>query len=303
MPNDTDFSVAIAHGLAGLNYAFIGRPELYHTPAAAPAAVEPGAVQSLGDQVWAMTQALAFAPRLPAPASDPVWFDLFGRLVLTYPPSLGWLPVGLSGLLLAMAAWRQRPAPGGVVAGAAQSLAGTVLAGLLLTAYGRLFVTGYYQGLGQEPQTEIVTGLIVLASALVAFNVGADPRRPAARWLGAAATGWVIAAALQTFAPLTAFLAAWPVLAAGVALALGGSKADRSLVAAAMAILALGFLMETWHAVILGVGLTAPVLAAALCPLAFCGLAPFLRVRPQTGVGRRAAAMEQAGAPGAYQQP
>ena len=96
MPNDTDFTVALAHGLPGLNYAFIGRPELYHTPAALPAAVEPGAVQSLGDQVWAVVKPLAYGATLPVAGADLTWFDLFGRGVIAYPPWFGWAPTALA---------------------------------------------------------------------------------------------------------------------------------------------------------------------------------------------------------------
>jgi hypothetical protein len=39
---------------------------------------------------------------------------------------------------------------------------------------------------------------------------------------------------------------------------------------------ALGFLLETWHVVVLGVGLVMPFAGAALLPLALAPLAPFL---------------------------
>ncbi len=288
MPNDTDFSVALAHGLPGLNYAFIGRPGLYHTPAAVPPAVEAGAVQSLGDQAWAVVDALAYAPRLPAASPDQTWFDVLGRGVVIYPPAFGWAAVALAGLLLAAAAWLQRRQAGvsvaGVLAGAGQALIATAVMAVLLYLYGRLAVHGYYQALGQAVRTEAVVAGAVLAAGLLAFRAHGLARRspahsPLARWLGAAGLGWLIAVALQAAAPRTAFLAEWPVAiaATGLLIASGFRGVLGRWLAWACCALAGGVLLEFGHLLVLGVGLTAPVLCAALAPLGMAALAPVLQ--------------------------
>ena len=53
-------------GAPGFNFAFIGRPELYHSPLATPDALDRGALQDLGRQALDLTRALADAPSLDA---------------------------------------------------------------------------------------------------------------------------------------------------------------------------------------------------------------------------------------------
>jgi hypothetical protein len=288
MPNDTDFSVALAHGLSGLNYAFIGRPQLYHTPAATPVAIDQGSVQSLGEQVWAVVDALSHSKTLPARSPDWIWFDLLGRLIIRYPPALGWLPVGLGASLLGVCVWMQRRAMGLTLGraalGAGQSLAATVLVGALLAVYGKLAVRGYYQALSHPWRTEIVVAVVVLAASLLVFRIGKAAPDPIGRWLGAVFVAWVIGAALQWLAPAAAYLAAWPAAAAAAALTLSCGRATTVLRQGAsfgLCALALGFLMESWHVVILGVALTLPPAAAALVPLALAPLTPFLLRKPK----------------------
>src|SRR2546427_5226393 len=48
LPNDTDMTVFKQHGLAGLNFAFIGHWEAYHTPLDNPAELDRGSLQQHG---------------------------------------------------------------------------------------------------------------------------------------------------------------------------------------------------------------------------------------------------------------
>ncbi len=91
LPNDTDFSVARAHELTGLNYAFTGRQFDYHSPSSTVAALDQGSVQQMGDQAIGPARALAFAATLPGKAPDAVYSDLFGLVVVAYPAWGGWL--------------------------------------------------------------------------------------------------------------------------------------------------------------------------------------------------------------------
>src|SRR3712207_184975 len=50
MPNDTDFSIAKRRRLPGFNFAFIGRPALYHSPKATPDRLDPRTLQDIGAQ-------------------------------------------------------------------------------------------------------------------------------------------------------------------------------------------------------------------------------------------------------------
>ena len=110
MPNDTDFSVAKAKGLTGLNYAFIGRQFDYHSPTSTVANLDRGSVRSMGDQVFAAASDLAYAKELPPRRPNAVYSQTFGDHVLAYPAWAGWLILaGIAGLLL-IAGYRARKA-------------------------------------------------------------------------------------------------------------------------------------------------------------------------------------------------
>ena len=281
MPNDTDFTVALAHRLPGLNYAFIGRPELYHTPAAVPSAVEPGAVQSLGDQVWAVAAPLAYGPALPPGGPDLTWFDLFGRVVIAYPPWVGWVPTALTLALLLFAGrlqWRRVGlSVGDVAAGAGQGALAALIAAALLYVYGRLALHGYYAALALSGWTQVATAGACALGAAIAVRAPPPPARPLGRWTGVVTLAWAFALLLQLMAPRTAFLAQWPVLLAAAALAETSARGvSRSSIAGVYGAIGLGFLLEFWKLLVLGVGLLAPPIGAVLLPLALALLAPFL---------------------------
>lgn len=110
MPNDTDFSVPKAKGLAGLNYAFIGSQFDYHAPSSTPANLDRGSLQHIGEQVLAATRAAADAPTLPARGPNLVYANTVGGHILAYRPAAGWIVVLGAGLLLTLAMLRARRA-------------------------------------------------------------------------------------------------------------------------------------------------------------------------------------------------
>ena len=154
LPNDTDYTVVKGKGIAGLNYAFIGRQFDYHSPSSTVAALDQGAVQDMGDQVLDAAQGLAFARQLPATQPDRVYFSLFGRWMIAYPPAGGWAVLAMAALLLAVAAVRAgRATPirwADVVRGAGATLLVLSL-GLLtlhLARHATGFGFGWYEGRG-----------------------------------------------------------------------------------------------------------------------------------------------------------
>ena len=108
MPNGSDFTVPRNRGVQGMNFAFIGRPEQYHSAASTPAALDIGSVQHIGSQTLESADALVRAPALPAAGQDRVYADLFGRVLIGHAPATGWVLLGLAlgGWLLAV--WRAR---------------------------------------------------------------------------------------------------------------------------------------------------------------------------------------------------
>jgi len=106
MPNDTDFSVARAAGIPGLNFAFIGRQFDYHSASSTPAALDLGAVQDIGRQMLAVTREAAEASALPGPAPDWAFSQLPGGYLLAYPAIFGWGVLAAAAALLAVAVRR-----------------------------------------------------------------------------------------------------------------------------------------------------------------------------------------------------
>ena len=108
MPNDTDFTISRKKGIAGLNYAFVDHQFEYHSPTSTPATLDPGTLQDMGQQVLATAKEVAFSPNLPARTPDLVYSQAPGRVLLAYPPWVGWLILAATAGLILFAARRAR---------------------------------------------------------------------------------------------------------------------------------------------------------------------------------------------------
>ncbi len=84
LPNDTDFTVYKAAGYQGLNFAFIGSVQNYHTPHDNFENADPGSIQSEGDDGLASVRALADDVLTSPPAGEAVYFDVFGRAIVRW---------------------------------------------------------------------------------------------------------------------------------------------------------------------------------------------------------------------------
>jgi len=179
MPNGTDFTIARQRGLAGLNFAFIGRPDQYHAANATPDNLDHGAVQHLGGQALEAVDALVRAPALPVAGERRVYADLMGRMIVGHAPATGWWIFSLSLALTAFGYWGARHATRlkvtEVARGAADGL-WLVATGLVLTTAVRLLggplssraesAEAYYTLLRRLPWLEGGAVLVVLAVAL-----------------------------------------------------------------------------------------------------------------------------------------
>ncbi len=105
MPNDTDMTVFKKSGAAGLNFAFIGHWEAYHTPLDTPQALDAGSLQRHGDYALGLARKLGDADlgQLQAPA-DSVYFSTPGGLFLHYPSASIWPLVSLAAVAF-LASW------------------------------------------------------------------------------------------------------------------------------------------------------------------------------------------------------
>jgi hypothetical protein len=267
LPNDTDFTVARRYGVAGLNYAFIGRQFDYHSPSSTVAALDQGSVQHIGDEVLPTARALALAPVLPARARDAVYGNLVGDWLIAYPTWAGWVLLAAAGVVLVFAARRSRNdaarpwfnAWDGLGVSAFFLIGAALLLDLARTATG--VAAGWIEYrplLARFPLFEASMALVATASLiLIAAAISRwRERRLAIAWTGLLATGFAVALGLQLLVPTTAFFVAWPVNAGAVCAALtAGGAAKRPFgwaTSLAITALTLAWLGGLYHALMQG---------------------------------------------------
>jgi Peptidase family M28 len=265
LPNNTDFTIAKARGLPGFNFAFIGRQFDYHSPSSTFAALDKGSVQHMGETTLGPAAAIAFSAALPARTPDIAYSDVLGLGVVGYPTVWGWAVILASGILiLAVAAQlpgRERVSWPAVARGALAGLASLAIAAAFLylarqsTGVGSGWMT-YRPLLARFPLFEGAMVLIALAGMTFGAALLGRGERMASGWIGLLLTGLAASVALQAFAPLTAFVVAWPTLAgaAGAALTAGGWRTARALWLAfvVIAIITLAWIGGWFHGLLQG---------------------------------------------------
>lgn len=259
LPNSTDYTVAQKLGVPGFNFAFIGRPGLYHSPLATPDALDQGSLQDMGRQTLDLTRALLATPELPGKAPDRVFYDLFGMVFLAYSAWVGWL-------ILIVAAGTYAYAGLGVTTlrgfgrGAGIWLALLVIAGLLLYIGNFASIangpTNYYDRLAAIPRLEAQAALLCVAAAALVAELLLG-RRPASQVLAGAVTPFLLLAAVaQAMAPTAAFPLQIPLLLGGVGAAAMRWRADGAgrWVATGAAAIGMGYMLTLGHALFQAVG-------------------------------------------------
>lgn len=190
MPNGTDFTIPASRGVQGLNFAFIGRPEQYHAADSTPATLDQGSVQHLGSQALESADALLRAPVLPRETANAVYADVFGRVIVRYPPVMGWALWGVAAVLLGVAAALARKRAGltfaevgrGMVDGLWFLSAGLVVTHVVRALGGPMADrvdsdAAYYVLLARLPWLEAGVALAVLAVILAVLGGRARPDR------------------------------------------------------------------------------------------------------------------------------
>ncbi|OYU33355.1 M20/M25/M40 family metallo-hydrolase [Novosphingobium sp. PASSN1] len=272
LPNDTDLSETRGGPWTTYNFAFIGRPQLYHSPKATPDALDQGALQDMGAQVLDLTRDLLRAEPLPGKAADVVFFDVFRLGLLAYPAWAGWLMIAYAAVRLVQGA-RHRGDVKTVAVGAGRMLALIVLAGVVLWAVNQISLApgkpNYYDRLAAIPRLEVMA----LCGGLAAFllTMGAQKPTPAVM-AGAALPLFVLGLVLQVVAPTAGYVVVLPMMFTAEAIA-AARKDDGISWAGAMISGApiLGYMLSLGHQVMQGVGPGLPV--AAVLPLAVASLA------------------------------
>nr|WP_314525536.1 M20/M25/M40 family metallo-hydrolase [uncultured Brevundimonas sp.] len=155
MPNGTDFTIAAAREMAGINLAFIGRPDQYHSPAATPDALDQGSLQHIGSQALEVADAWLRAPTLPHATQNAVYADLFGLAILRHPAAAGWAVLAMAVLATGFVVGRVRRVETlrlrAVVRGAADGL--WLMAGAVVVGQAVRVLAGPMGGRVQSPET------------------------------------------------------------------------------------------------------------------------------------------------------
>ena len=100
MPNDTDMTVFKKSGAAGLNFAFIGHWEAYHTPLDNPQLLDRGSLQQHGENALSLARSLGNTDLTQLQDRDSVYFSVPGNFFVHYSSRFIWPLAIVSGVLL-----------------------------------------------------------------------------------------------------------------------------------------------------------------------------------------------------------
>ena len=142
LPNDTDFTVFKASGYQGVNFAYIGDVNHYHTPLDNFENADPRSLQHHGENALPMILAVANSDLNSPPAKEAVFFDLFERRVIMW--RAGWsFPIAIVALILLLfqVGWliaKNRMRPSALLWGIVNWLAIFVTAGVLALVFQKI---------------------------------------------------------------------------------------------------------------------------------------------------------------------
>lgn len=285
LPNDTDFTEFKRLDAVGLNFAFIGHPEIYHTPRDSADALDQGSLQAHGNAALAIARQLGDADIDPHQwrSRDAVYFSLPGGLLFVCYSVLWAIPLAVAGFIawiwvLARARRGGRASIGGVILGVVVIAAFLALETWLgFKASGWIVrVQRWWNPLAAPLSNAAHTGAVACWAAAAWLLLFALLRRrfaPHTLALAAVFPVLVVGAALAALLPGASYLVAWPGLAAIAAVTLlpqlrGTARYGpaTALVAALLALPALAILVPTADALVCAL-LLSPQGAAGLVAL------------------------------------
>jgi hypothetical protein len=299
LPNDTDLSVPLARGVAGINAAYIDGLHDYHMPTDSIASIEPDAMRHLGLFALTTTQALANAEQIPGVSgADSTYFDVFGLFVMRYPMWVGWVLIGLSIAGLGFAGL------GRLGVGWKQALLGTLGAAGLFAGAGGLshLIANLAYGAGmvemRDRINEMDPALWVFLALCAGLVLIAKMRN--AIWVGSALLLVLLAIAAQIWFPGASWLFDWAALiAVGLIILAARKGVDAPVTLYASAVIG-GLWGAALLAGIIGTYMTiapgTPAPVALIVPYATALLGPVIIAFCKEGWGRPTGIVALAGA-------
>ena len=277
MPNDTDFSVSLRAGLPGIDFAFAGERNHYHTPLDSIANLDLGTLQHHGENTLPLLRTLVDAD-LSASAPNEVYANVGRQSWLHWSPATGIVLAAVAVALLLLATWRARVAPLRLLAAIAIGVATLIAAaGVTLAA---LWLVDRLVGVRPDwPANPWPWRIALFASPLlVVALVGPVAARRVGPWTMLLGAWWIwtlATLAMAVYLPLAAYLLIpGALVAAAIAAASLIARLDSpihaavaaclSLVAAGWFLLPLAYLMEVTQGLQLAPAIIAPLGLVAL---------------------------------------
>jgi hypothetical protein len=278
MPNDTDFSVSLRAGLPGIDFAFAGERNHYHTPLDSIANLDLGTLQHHGENTLPLLRALVDAD-LSAAAPNGVYANLGKRHWLHWSPVTGVVLAAGAVALLLFATWRARVRPLRLLAAITFGFVTLIVAtGVTLAA---LWLVDRLVGVRPDwPANPWPWRIALYASPLlVVALLGPVAARRIGSWAMLLGAWWIwtlATLAMAVYLPLAAYLVIPGALVGATAIAAAtlvgrldspvhaAVVACVSLVAAAWFLLQLAYLMEVTQGLQLAPAIIAPLGLVAL---------------------------------------
>jgi hypothetical protein len=233
MPNDTDMTVFKKAGAAGLNFAFIGHWEAYHTPLDNPQSLDRGSLQQHGENALMLARRFGNADLTQLEDRDSVYFSIPGNFFAHYSSRFIWPLAIVCGVLLfgvifyANGAWQT----------SLLSIFGSFFAHILVLLVLLLVGLGFEFGVhwlhlhtlpegGLDQNTHYILGLFALLLAVDALLYRFFRRRiaPPAFFLGGAAMLFVLVLVTSKWLAGGSYTFVWPLLAGLMATAIAAFR-------------------------------------------------------------------------------
>ena len=245
LPNDTDFSILKRREIPGLNFAITEDSYAYHTARDTAERLSSRSLRETGENVIAMVSALDAVDITRRSAATPTFFDVAGRVAVTYGPIIDWL-IAAAALTAGVVAWVRVSSAaigiGGVwrwlltlvwtLVGAALAVAAMIAATWALRAVREVYHPWY-----ARPDRLFL--LLISVGAAVGWSVvrvgrflparAHGLRHPLMTWSAALPMWLLLASGSLWAAPGAAYLWTIPLLAAGLLLSVTPPRNDPAI--------------------------------------------------------------------------
>ncbi len=198
LPNDTDLTVFKRAGMTGVNFAFIGDVEHYHTPLDDLRHVDVRTLQDQGDNALAALRALGNTELRRQSADDAVWFDVLGLFVIWWPGRWTFffaiVSLGIAIVAAALLVRDDETTTSEIAMGFAGLLLGVIIALVAGFAISRIASIRAVQPWAPHPTAAIVAAWLAGLAASVGVLGAMRRRARSAGLLAGIAIAWNVAA-------------------------------------------------------------------------------------------------------------